>query len=63
MPVEEPAEPIDRASLDRWRGIGPGLAVLADVGEGVRRRSGVADDVGDEFPVAEAGVFGFGDFD
>lgn len=60
IPVEDPTE---SASFDRWRDIPPldwtreGVAELG--GEGVRRRSGVAVEVGDDASVADDGL---GDF-
>ena len=46
-------EPTDRLSFDALAGIVPATTVLEDVGEGVRRRSGVGVDDGDELLVAE----------
>ena len=50
MPAEEPT---DRLSFEPLAGIVLWPVVIADVGEGVRRRSGVGVDDGDEFVVAE----------
>ena len=59
--------PMDNASFERWRGIGPEekvwceVLVFADVGDGVRRRSGVAVEVGDEVSPTDDGAL-LGDF-
>jgi hypothetical protein len=50
---------MERASLEWWRGMGPEelwceVFGWADVGEGVRRRSGVVIEVGEEVSVADA---------